>query len=282
MSKELSTQEELVQFLSKHCEVKSTPASTSGNKKIYIFHTRDCIVFMAEAYILGMRNAIGQNEEKMLAAKKKGDFSDVIMVYNWSAPDPGMDAVHIPETLVSKLTKEQADVFLRNLQRIQSDILEGAARKKALHELFGNKASVTVVYALSGERQFLIVGTESVEDKRGYAERYAEVAATNALFDLAKAVNASLQAFLPETARDKYFIEGRSGFHKKMRYGTEAQSELLIGDEAVATLLAITKESRTKTEIRKILERAIMDPVGLSLKYYLGKHPLIKLPDDES
>jgi hypothetical protein len=286
MKKEASAKEELRQFLARHCEVKTAVNAASTSKSnTYIFHTKDCVLFMAEAYIQGIRNAIGQDEEAMIAAKKKSDFSDVIMVYNWSAPDPGIDVVQIPESLVEKLTKEQAEVFLRNLQRIQKDIEEGTSRKKALQELFGGKAVIGTSYALDGERQFFITGTKSSGDKRGYAERYAEVAATNVLFDLPKALNAALQVFLPEYARGKHFVEGRSNFHKKMRYGkAEAHTELLLGDEGASMLIAISKESpKTGTEIRKVLAKAILDPFGLSLKYYLGKHPLIKLPsrDDE-
>lgn len=281
MKKEAPAKEELHHFLDRHCEVKTAVSPTSSGKhRIYIFHTRNCVLFMAEAYIQGMRNAIGQNEETMLEAKKKGDFSDVIMVYNWSAPEPGMDIIQLPEALVDKLTKEQAEIFLRNLQRIQKDIEEGTARKKALQELFSGKVTVNTTYALDGERQFLITGTKSESDRRGYAERYAEMAATNALFDLPKALNAALQIFLPEHARGKHFVEGRSNFHKKMRYGkVEAQTELLIGDEGAAQLTEAAKESaKAGSEIRKVLSRAILDPFGLSLKYYLGKHPLIKLP----
>lgn len=281
MKKELTKKEELSDFLARHCEIKYSVADTAAIKhKIYIFHTRDCVLFMAEAYIQGMRNAIGQNEEMMIDARKRNDFSEVIMIYNWSAPDPGMDLVQIPEALVSKLTKDQAAVFLRNLERIQKDIDEGKALKEALHKLFGGKAVISTAHALDGERQFYITGTISAGDKRGYAERYAEKVATDVLFDLPKALNAGLQIFLPEFARGALFIEGRKNFYKKVRYGSdETHTELLLTAEGAAALLNATKESvKTHAEISRILQQSITDPFGMSLKYYLGKHPLIKLP----
>src|SRR5579871_6793698 len=108
MKKEATAKEELHHFLDRHCEVKTAvSAVSSGKHNIYIFHTKNCVLFMAEAYVQGMRNAIAQNEEAMIEAKRKGDFSDILMVYNWSAPEPGMDVIQLPETLVDRLTKEQ-------------------------------------------------------------------------------------------------------------------------------------------------------------------------------
>jgi hypothetical protein len=281
MKKELTKKEELGSFLAQHCEIKYAQSATSGDRaKIYMFHTQDCVLFMAEAYIHGMRTAIGQNESVMEAAKKSGDFSKVVMVYNWSAPEPGMDVVQIPETLVSSLNKDQAAVFLRNLQRIQKDIDVGKARKETLQKLFGNKAVINVTYALDGERQFCITGAASPADRRSYAERYAEQAATNILFDLPKALNESLQVFLPEYARGAHFVEGRSTFHKKMRYGiAEAHTELLLTEEGAEIFTALAKDSPQEgVRISKLFQQAIMDPVGLSLKYYMGKRAMIKLP----
>jgi len=277
MKKATTAKDELLQFLARHCEVKYPAA---GKSKIYILHTRDCVLFMAEAYVQGMRNAIGQNEDTMAEAKKNGDFSGVIMVYNWSAPDPGMDMVQIPEALANRLTGEQATVFLRNLEHVQKDIDEGKAAKEMLHALFGDKAIVNTAYALDGERQFFITGTLSAGDRRGYAERYAEKVATDVLFDLPKALNAKLQVFLPEYAHGAHFVEGRRNFYKKVRYGSdEVHTELLLTAEGAAALLKAAKDSaQTKAEISKLLQQSIVDPFGTSLKYYLGKHPLIKLP----
>jgi len=283
MKKTLAAKEDLHHFLAQYCEIKTTANAGSPDKNTtYIFHTRDCVLYMAQAYIQGMRNAIGQTEEVMNEAKKKGDFSHVVMVYNWSAPEPGMDAIQIPESLVHSLSKEQADVFLRNLQRIQKDIDEGTARRKAVEELFNGKADITTCYALDGERQLFISSTAALSSERGYMGRYAGVAATNVLFDLPKALNASLQVFLPEYARGRHFIEGRRNFYKKMRYGTEVHTELLLSDEGAQMLINAAKESpQIRAEICKSLERAIRDPFALSLKYYLGKHPLITLPSKD-
>lgn len=280
MKKVLTKKQELDNFLAHYCETKFIATGKSGDKhKIYIFHTKDCVLFMAEAYIQGMRNAVGQTESMMSSIRKNGEFSEVIMVYNWSAPEPGMDMVQIPEVLINKLDKVQTGIFLRNLQRIQKDIDEGRARIKALQKLFCNEATINTSYALDGERQFLITGTKSANDRRSYAERYAEQAATNVLFDLPKALNSALQVFLPEYERGEHFIEGISRFHKKMRYGTDTHTELLLSDESAAIFINLAQESpKTAIEIGKIFQQAILDPVGLSLKYYLGKHPLIKLP----
>jgi hypothetical protein len=281
MKKERTKKEELRDFLASHCELKTAAGGLPPDGKAYLFHTRDCVLFMAEGYIHGMRNAIGQNEEVMNEARKNGDFSKLIMVYNWSAPEPGMDAVQIPETLVDALTKEQASVFLRNLQRIRKDIDEGKALKAALLELFGGKAEISASYALDGERQFFITGMLSPADRKGYAERYAEHAATNILFDLPKALNAGLQAWLPEYARGRHFMEGRSNFNKKLRYGADVNTELLLSDEGAKLFTEIAREHPgTGNEIRKLFRQAVLDPFGMSLKYYLGKHALIKLPGD--
>jgi hypothetical protein len=67
-----------------------------------------------------------------------------------------------------------------------------------------------------------------------------------------------------------------------MRYGAEAHTELLLTDEGAAILSELAKESgKNKMEISKLLQQAILDPFGLSLKYYMGKHPLIKLSSEE-
>ncbi|MEI7669243.1 MAG: hypothetical protein WCJ33_04090, partial [Pseudomonadota bacterium] len=108
------SKEELIDFLNNHCEIKLAANSSATNKKNYIFYTKDCVLFMAEAYIQGMRNAIGQSHEVMQEAKLSGNYSEVIMVYNWSAPEPGIDMLQIPENVVKKLTKEQTTIFVNN------------------------------------------------------------------------------------------------------------------------------------------------------------------------
>ena len=47
-------------------------------------------------------------------------------------------------------------------------------------------------------------------------------------------------------------------------------------------LINTAKESpQIRSEICKSLTRAILDPFAMSLKYYLGKHPLITLPSKD-
>ncbi|HEU5047348.1 MAG TPA: hypothetical protein VFT64_05825 [Rickettsiales bacterium] len=283
MKKQHAIKQELHDFLKHHCETKLLATGNSDHKHMtYIYHTKDCTVFMAEAYVQGVRNAIGQTEEVMMEAKKTGDFGNVIMAYNWSVPEPGLDVIQIPESLVEQLNQEQAAILLRNLQRIQKDIEEGRSRREALQNLFGKEAQVVSSYALDGSRQFFIRGVKSVNDRRSYGERYAEQAATNVLFDLPKALNAAIQVFLPEYERGELFIEGISHFNKKMRYGAEAHTELLISDDGAAVFTKMLREaSGSALEIAKIFQQAMLDPVGLSLKYYLGKHALVKLPFKE-
>jgi hypothetical protein len=246
-----------------------------------VLNTKDCKLFMAEAHVQGMRNAIGQTDEVMADAKKYNDYTRVIVTYNWSAPDPGMDMVQIPERLVEMLSHEQASVILRNLQGIEKDVEEGRNRKNGLQALFGDKAIVKTGYALDGERQFVITGKTSSNDRRRYAERYAEQMATNALFDLAKALNAELRRMVPKEARGKFFIEGRNTGAKKVRYGSDAQAELLLADEGALIYLELAKDPAMKEAISALFQKAMTDPFGLSLKHYMGKHTLIKITPDQ-
>lgn len=280
MKKEPSPKDMLKDFLERHCEVKYVTVANSNDKnKNYIFYTKDCILFMAEAYIQGMRNAIGQNHAVMQEAKRSSNFGEIIMVYNWSAPEPGIDMIQIPEPLIQKLNQEQTVIFLNNLNKIQKDIAIGRERKEIITKLFSGKAGVETCYALDGNRQFIIRGNTAARQKTTYAERYAEQIATNVLFDLPKALNARLQLVLPEYPNEKIFVEGRSNFNKKVRYGTEVQTELLLTDEGATLLNGIyIKSPGTSMEISILLQQAITDPFGLSLKHYLGRHPLIKLP----
>ena len=280
MKKDPSPKEALKDFLESQCEIKYVAAGGLSEKsKHYIFYTRDCVLFMAEAYVQGMRNAINQTQAVMQEAKKAGNFSYILMAYNWSAPEPGMDMIQIPETLLHTLDKEQSTIFLTNLQRIHKDIQEGKTRKEVLTKLFSRKARIETCYTLDGARQFIIKGDPDQRGKLSYAEKYAEQVATNVLFDLPKALNATIAPLLPDYAAGTYFVEGRSKFHHKIRYGAEVETELLLSDEGAALLSEIYKKSPSASiEISIILQQAITDPFGLSLKYYMGKHPLIKLP----
>ena len=280
MKKDLSTKDMLRDFLESQCELKyATVSGTSEKNKNYIFYTKDCVLFMAEAYVQGIRNAINQTYAVMQEAKKSGNFSEIIMVYNWSAPDPGMDMIQIPEKLVENLDKDQARTFLVNLQKIHKDIHEGKIRKETLAKLFANKVKIETCYALDGARQFFIKGDPANKKKISYAEKYAEQVATNVLFDLPKALNAQLVPLLPDYVGEKHFVEGRSKFNQKVKYGSEVETELLLSDEGAALFTDIYHKHPAKSiEISILLQQAITDPFGLSLKYYMGKHPLIKLP----
>lgn len=279
--KEPSKKEALKDFLTQYCELKPFTTGTAASKdKCYVLNTRDCKLFMAEAHVQGMRNAIGQTDEVMADAKKYNDYTRVIITYNWAAPDPGMDLVQLPERLVEMLSLEQASVILRNLQGIEKDVEDGRSRKSGVQALFGDRAIVKTAYALDGERQFVITGKSTVSDRRRYAERYAEQMATNALFDLAKALNAQLKAVLPKEARGKYFLEGRDTGSKKVRYGADAHAELILSDEGALIYIEIAKDAKMRAEITKLFQKAMTDPFGLSLKHYMGKRALIKLSPD--
>jgi len=278
MSREPTKKEALKDFLKQYCELKPLTTGAAGTQdKCYVLQTKDCKLFMAEAHVQGMRNAIGQSEEVMADARRYNDFSRVIVVYNWSAPDPGMDQVQIPERLVEMLSNEQASVILRNLQGILKDVEEGRYRRNGIQTLFGDKAIVKTIFALDGERQFFITGKTSVSDRRRYIERYAEQVATNALFDLAKALNAQLKKLVPPQAKGKFFIEGRDTGAKKVRYGAEIQAELILTDEGALIYTELAKEPRIREAISELFHRAMLDPFGLSLKHYMGKHAVIKV-----
>lgn len=279
LRKDSSKKEALKDFLRQYCELKPlTTGTTAAKEKCYTLNTRDCKLFMADAHVQGIRNAVGQTDEVMADARKYDDYTRVIVTYNWSAPDPGMDLLQIPERLVEMLSQEQACVMLRNLQGIQKDVEEGRNRKNGLQSLFADTAIVKTGYALDGERFFIITGKTSVSDRRRYAERYAEQVATNALFDLAKALNAQLMKLMPREAQGKFFVEGRNTGAKKIRYGAEAHAELWLRDEGALIYSELAKEPKMREAIAALLQKAMLDPFGLSLKHYMGKHALIKVP----
>jgi len=270
----------LTDFLLQHCEIKPiTAGAAPGKDKCYVLGTENCLLFMAEKHLEEIRNAISQTEEAIHAARKNGDYSRVIMAYNWAAPEPGLDTIRIPFRVVEALDDRQALMMLRSLEGIQKDIEEGTARKNGLQSLFHDTATVQTNANLDGERVFLITGKVSATDRRRYAERYAEHVATNVLFDLPKALNAALQDVLPKESRGKFFVEGRDITARKIRFGADANIDLLLNDEGAAIYTALAKkEHRIGNAIGKILRQAMTDPFGLSLKYYMGKHALIKLP----
>jgi hypothetical protein len=271
-------QNALNDFLTQHCEIKPIAIGASHKERCYILHTEDCLLFMAENHVAEMRNATGQTQESMALAKKTGDYSKLIMAYNWNAPEPGLDAIRIPLKLVESLDDKRAFIILRNLEGIQKDITEGKIKKEGLQKLFSDTAQIKIFYNLEGERAFLIKSAISSSDKRGYAERYAEHVATNVLFDLPKALNAQLQKIVPKPSRGKFFVEGRDITARKIRYGADAFIELVLSDDGATIYTDLTKKDSTmRASIHKLFKQAMTDPFGFSLKYYMGKHAIIKL-----
>lgn len=278
----------LQDFLNSHCEVKSIATGAGGSKeRCYIFNTESCVLFLAETHIQQMRDAVGQTDDVLAMAKKTGDYTGIIMAYNWGAPEPGMDTIRIPVRLVESLDNKQSALVLRNLQGIFTDVTEGKKLCEGLQELLGEAGNVKAQNNLDGERVFLITSNGPAAEKKKYAERFAEQVATNVLFDLPKALNAQLQEALPKEYRGKYFMEGRDITSKKLRYGAEANIELLLSDTGAQVYAKLHEENAKLSKmLSKIVQQALTDPFGLSMKYYMGKHAIIKLsgnqPEEEA
>jgi hypothetical protein len=274
-------------FLSQHCEVKSIATGAGGGKeRCYVFNTEDCVLFLAEVHIQQMRDAVGQTDDVLAFAKKTGDYTGIIMAYNWGAPEPGMDTIRIPVRLVETLDSRQSALLLRNLQGILIDITEGKQLSKALQALLGDAGKVKAQNNLDGERIFLISSKGSAAERKNYAERFAEQVATNVLFDLPKALNAQIQTLLPKEYRGRYFVEGRDITSKKLRYGAEANIEIVLTNAGALVYAQLSKEDPKLAKIlAKVIQQAMTDPFGLSMKHYMGKHAVIKLSgkdeDDE-
>jgi len=275
-----TSQKALNDFLTQYCEVKSLPIGPENRKeKCYILNTQDCLLFMAETHVQELRDIIDQTEDSVATARYNNDYSGILMSYNWEAPEPGMNWLRIPTKLVESLDDKRALMFLRNLEGIQKDINEGKARRDGIQALFQDTATVVTSANLDGERIFVITGRVSASDRRRYAERYAELVATNVLFKLPKVLNARLQKIVPKEARGRFFLEGRDITSPKIRYGAEAHPQLVLTDEGAQIYTALAeKNSRFKEAASKLFTQAMLDPFGLSLRYYMGKHALIKLP----
>jgi hypothetical protein len=273
-------QKALAHFLNQYCEVKSIPAGAgSAKERCYVMDTEDCLLFMAEMHVQEMRNALDQTDAVMAEAKRNGDFSTIIMTYNWGAPEPGMDSIRIPVKLVESFDNKRALMILRSLQGIQRDIEDGKACKEGLQALFQDTAVVMTSSDLEGERIYLINGKKSAADRRYDAARYAEKATTNLLFNLPKALNARLQTIVPKEARGRFFLEGRDITARKIHASDHSQAELALSDEGAAVYTELTKKNpRLAESIGKLFRQAMLDPLGLSLKYYMGKHALIQFP----
>lgn len=269
----------LKDFLSAHAEVKSIATGAGGGKeRCYVFNTEYCVLFLAEIHIQQMRDAAGQSDDVLASAKKTGDYTGIIMAYNWNAPDPGMDTIRIPVRLIESLDRRQASIILRNLEGIQQDINEGKQLASSVQQLFGESAAVSVQNNLDGERLFVITSNTTAAQQKGYAERFAEQVVTNVLFDLPKALNALLQPMFPKDLKGRYFIEGRDITSRKLRYGAEVKIEILLTDEGAHVFSrCMVEEPKLGKEMGKILQQGMQDPFGLSMKHYMGKHAIVKL-----
>lgn len=271
-------------FLSNHCEVKSIATGAGGSKeRCYVFNTENCVLFLAETHVQQMRDAVGQTDDVLAFAKKTGDYTGIIMAYNWGAPEPGMDTIRIPVRLVESLDSKQSALVLRNLQGILMDIIEGKQLCDNLTGLLGEAGSVKTQNNLDGERVFLISSNGSASERKKYAERFAEQVATNVLFDLPKALNAQLEEVLPKEYKGRYFVEGRDITSKKLRYGAEANIEIVLTNEGAHVYSRLAeKDPKIAKTVAKLLQQALTDPFGLSMKHYMGKHAIIKLPGKAS
>lgn len=267
-------------FLTQHCEVKSIATGAGGGKeRCYVFNTENCVLFLAETHIEQMRNAVGQADDVLAFAKKTGDYTGIIMAYNWGAPEPGMDTIRIPVRLVESLDSKQSALVLRNLQGIMLDITEGKRLCENIASLLGETGQVKTQNNLDGERVFLLSSSGTASERKKYAERFAEQVATNVLFDLPKALNAQLESIVPKEYKGRYFVEGRDITSKKLRYGAEANIEIVLTNEGAHVYSRIVeKDPKLAKAIGKLFQQAMTDPFGLSMKHYMGKHAIIKLP----
>lgn len=276
----------LQDFLTQHCEVKSIATGAGGGKeRCYVFNTENCILFLAETHIQQMRDAVGQTDDVLAFAKKTADYTGIIMAYNWGAPEPGMDTIRIPVRLVESLDNKQSSLVLRNLQGILADVTEGKLLCEQLQTLLGDTGSVKAQNNLDGERVFFITSKGPAAERKNYAERFAEQVATNVLFDLPKALNAQLQSALPKEYRGRFFVEGRDITSRKLRYGAEANIEIVLSDMGAHLYTSLLeKDPKLAQSVSKLMQQAMTDPFGLSMKHYMGKHAVIKLsgkPEDD-
>ena len=220
-------------------------------------------------------------------ALKPSPLENRIEIVARQEPDGGVGEIRIPVKLVESLNAKQAFLIFRNLQNILKDIEEGKIYKELLETLFQHTAKICLVNSENGERLFDITGRLSEGRKRRYIERYAEHVATHILFDIAKALNARLDRYLAPDERGKYFLEGRDFSDRKVRYGEEVGTELLLSDEGAAAYTGLLQQNPALTEtVAALLQQAMLDPFGLSIKHYMGKHnvmkagkrPLVKMP----
>jgi hypothetical protein len=264
----------LKEFLSRYSKVKPAPIGVNGAEEdCYVIKTEDCLFFMAESHLREIHNIINQLGD----ALHGNDYSKLIIAHSWDPPERGFDRIRIPVKVVESLDAKQAAVILRNLEGIQKDIDDGRRYREELQDLFGDTATIKSTTNVSGERVFKINGKLSSENRRRYAERYAEQVATNTLFDLAKALNSQLQQLVPDTSYGRLFVEGRDLSDRKIRYGTEVATELELTDDGAWLYTSLAKQDPyVKATLQKFFRQAMIDPFGLSLKHYMGKHNAFK------
>lgn len=272
----------LKDFLVRLCRIYPSPA-VPGEEEYYIFPTGDGRHFMTESHMREIFRAVGQKN----AGSSESDDSNTILVSLHEPPDTGIEQIRIPLSLVESLSEKQAFLVLRNLQGIQTDVDEGRILKDRLETLFQETATIKIATNEEGERVYEINGKLSDSNRRRYIERYAEQVASKTLFDVAKALNARLAQFVPVDMREKFFVEGHDLSDKKIRYGEEVGTELILSDEGAWTYTSIvSKNPLLRDPVSKLMQQAMNDPFGLGMTHYMGKHnvmkagkrPLVKIP----
>jgi hypothetical protein len=276
----------LKDFLARHCRIHPSPASVDDDE-YYVLQTGDGRHFTAESHVREILHAANQGPETMENAKKTGDFSNIIIVQWRDALEPGIEQIRIPVKWLDSLSEQQAFLILRHLEGIQKDVEDGRSLKMKLEDLFGDTATITTAVGEGNDRVFTIRGKLSASDHRHYMERYAEQVASKTLFDVAKALNHRLEQYVPLESRERFFVEGRDYSDKKIRYGEEISTDLLLTDEGAWVYSNIAGKSPHLREIiSKHFRQAMLDPFGLSMQHYMGKHnvlkagkrPLVKVP----
>jgi hypothetical protein len=273
----------LKDFLVRHCRIHPSPASVD-EQEYYLFLTADGRHFMTESHLREIFRALGQSGDVTASSQEN---TGNILIELKEAPDKGINVVRIPVKLIDSLNEKQTFLILRNLQCIQADIEEGRICRDRLESLFGDTATIRLATGEDGQRIFDITGKLSSTDQKRYMERYAEQVASRTLFDIAKALNGKLAQYVPEESREKFFIEGRDFSDRKIRYGEEVGTELVLSDEGACVYTTLVhKNPLIRENVAKILQRAMTDPFGLSMTHYMGKHnvlkagkrPLVKVP----
>jgi hypothetical protein len=276
----------LKDFLARLCRIHPSPPSP-GEEEYYVFSAADGRFFMTESHMREIFREVKQTGHGPAALKSGSDAGNAIMVSWRETPEIGIDQIRIPVKLVESLSEKQAFLILRNLEGIQRDVEEGRILKDRLENLFQDTATIKFATNEHGERVFEITGKLSDAHKRRYMERYAEQVASRTLFDVAKALNGRLSQYIPEESREKFFVEGRDLSDKKIRYGDEVGTELVLSDEGAWMYTHIVNKNPLLREVvAKLMQQAMLDPFGLSMTHYMGKHnvlkagkrPLVKVP----